>query len=476
MDTFYDNLTVAQLEGMLSQKLNNKDRREAQAALDTKLTAASVPAPAPGAATPPPPQEPGFGSNLKSSIGNYLYDTAIGVEDMAEFTANVFVNPAQAERQARGYMDAFSNVGGYLSDRYGSGGALADTAYTDPAGMFADAGAVGAALMTGGKALGPLAARAGTIPRVASKSIEQGGRALSNLDPITGIATGLQAAAAPSNVARFIGNEYTKGSDVKTTPALENQIQGMLDEGYTPDVEGRNRWASDREQAGANVDAAYEMADAQVASGLSSSPFTADALREKLTAQAPEVTADRAAWDRGVNAAMETFEGELSRLGTDSMTPSQMREFKQTLDKAITDATREGSSTAINPQVKNAVANAVRDLINKQFPEVADTNANFSRLQGMSNTMEKTGMSDITDFNRVELSANMVVDAAKRIGAGESKAARAAGYNALRQGRYQDYLFDHSGAKAIMTIPRQQGALEERLDRSRQYTVGILED
>jgi len=435
-----------------------------------------TPAPAPAPAPAPPPQQPGFLDNLKTSGTNFLYDTAAGLGDQAKFMQNLFFNPAQAQVQATGYMDALSGIGDYASDRYGSLSQFGETAYNDPVGTAADLGAAGAAVMTGGKVLGPLAARAGKIPGALAKSVEQGGRALSNLDPITGLTTAGQVALAPSNVARFIGSEYTKGSDVKTTPALEGGIQTMLDEGYTPDVEGRNRWAGDRDQAGADVDAAYQMADAQVASGLSSSPFTADALREKLTAQAPEVTADRAAWDRGVNAAMETFEGELSRLGTDSMSPSQMREFKQTLDKAITDATREGSSTAINPQVKNAVANAVRDLINKQFPEVADANANFSRLQGMSKTMEKTGMSDITDFNRVELSANMVVDAARRLTTGESKVARARGYQALRTGDYTGYLFDHSGAKSLMTLPRQQGALEERLDRSRQYTVGILED
>lgn len=454
-------------------------RKRIEAELKGRPAPQSTQQPTPSPQPSPNPQaaqQPGFLDNLKTSGMNFLTDTAVGLGDQAQFMQNLFFNPGQAQVQAQGYMDAMSGIGDYASQRYGSLGQLGETAYNDPIGTAADFGAAGAALMTGGKVLGPLAARAGKVPGALAKSVEDGGRVMSNLDPITGLTTAGQVALAPSNVARFIGSEYTKGSDIKNTPDLEQGIQSMLDADYTPDVEGRNRWAADRDQAGADVDAAYSMADAEVAAGIQSSPFTAARLRERLSAQAPEVTADRAAWDRGVDAAMEAFEGELSRLGTDSMSPSQMREFKQTLDKAITDATREGTSTAINPQVKNAVANATRDLINTQFPDVASANANFSRLQGMSKSMEKTGMSDITDFSRVELSANMVVDAARRLTTGESKVARARGYQALRTGDYTGYLFDHSGAKSLMTLPRQQGALEERLDRSRQYTVGILED
>ena len=452
-------------------------RKRIEAELANRPAAATAPQQTPPPApAPAPAQQPGFMDNLKTSGINFLQDTAIGLGDQAQFMTNLFFNPGQAQMQAQGYMDAMSGIGDYASQRYGSLGQFGQTAYNDPVGTAADLGAAGAAVMTGGKLMGPLAARAGKVPGQLAKSVEQGGRAMSNLDPITGLTTAGQVALAPTNTARFVGDQYTKGSDVKNTPDLESNIQSMLDEGYTPDVEGRNRWAADRDSAGADVDAAYSMADAQVASGLQPSPFTSERLRERLSAQTPEVTADRATWDRGVNAAMDAFDGELKRLGVDSLTPSQMREFKQTLDKAVTDATREGTSTAINPQVKNAVANAVRDLINKQFPDVASANANFSRLQGMSKSMEKTGMSDITDFNRVELSANMAVDAARRLTTGESKVARARGYQALQTGDYTGYLFDHSGAKSLMTLPRQQGALEERLDRSRQYTVGILED
>ena len=457
------------------QQVDGATRRRIEEELKRRETAAPAqpsPQPLPGQA----PQPPGFGANAWESLKQYGMDTAQGLQDMAYFTGNLFVNPAQAERQARGYLDAFSNIGGYLGDRYGSGEALANTAYTDPVGMLADAGALGAAVMTGGKAIGPLAAKAGTIPRVVSKSVEQGGRALSNLDPITGVATGLQAAAAPSNVARFIGDEYSKGSDVKSTPALENQIQGMLDEGFTPDVEGRNRWADKTSQAGEAVAAETELADLAIQSGAIPSPFTYDNLAAKLRNAQPEVTASRQEWNAGVDDILARFESELNRLGTGSMSVEQMRSFRADLDEMITDAARQGGGTAVNPKVKNALANAVRDLINTSFPDLGAANAEFSRLKGMEKTMEKTGMSDITDFNRVELSANMVVDAAKRIGAGESKVARAAGYNALRQGRYQDYLFDHSGAKAIMTIPRQQGAYEERYRRTVPYRVGILED
>lgn len=464
-------LSPSQLEGMLDMNLSLTDKRKIREELKKRQEQNKPPA-----ATPPAPQGPGFGSNFLSSAGNYLYDTAVGLGDMASFTGNLFVNPAQAERQARGYMDAFSNIGGYLGDRYGSVESLGETAYTDPVGMLADAGAIGAAVMTGGKALAPLTARAGTIPRVATKSIEQGGRALSNLDPITGVATGVQIAAAPTNVARFIGNEYSKGPDIKSTPALENQIQGMLDEGFTPDVEGRNRWADKTSQAGEAVAAETELADLAIQSGAVPSPFTYDNLAAKLRNAQPEVTASRQEWNAGVDDILARFESELKRLGTDSMSVEQMRAFRADLDEMITDAARQGGGTAVNPKVKNALTNAVRDLINTSFPDLGAANAEFSRLKGMEKTMEKTGMSDITDFNRVELSANMVVDAAKRIGAGEAKVARAAGYNALRQGRYQDYLFDHSGAKAIMTIPRQQGAYEERYRRTVPYRVGILED
>lgn len=466
-----------ELEADLSRNPTPALRSRIEEELKRRGTAAA-PAPAPNQVPPPGvPQAPqGFGGNFLNSLGQFGTDTYKGLVDQGKFMGNLFLNPAAAEQQARGYLEGFSKLGDYASDRYGSMENFGNTLYNDPVGAAADLGAAGALVMTGGKALGPLASRAGAIPGMAAKAVERGGRAISNLDPITGVTTLGQAAMAPTNVARFIGSEYTKGPDVRTTPDLEAQIGGMLDEGYTPNVEGRNRWAADRDAAGADVEAAYSMADAEVVSGARQSPFTPERLEMKLNEFAPEITADRAAWNKGKDTLMKSFKSELEALGSGSMTPSEMRAFKQSLDAKISDAARTGSGTAVNPQVQNAFANAVRDLINTEFPDVGSANARFSNLQSMNKTMEKTGMSDITDFSRLELSANMAGDLAKRVATGESKVNRAMGYKALREGRYGDYLFDHSGAKSIMTIPRQQGALEERMDRSVPFRTGILDD
>jgi len=443
----------------------------------TAASPAPASAPAPNQVLPPAvAQAPqGFGGNFLNSLGQFGTDTYKGILDQAKFVGNVFINPNEAERQARGYMEGFSQMGDYFGDRYGSMENFGNTLYNDPVGAAADIGAAGALLMTGGKLSAPLASRAGAIPGMAAKAVEQGGRALSNLDPITGVVTGVQAAAAPTSVARFMGSEYTKGPDIRNVDDLEARIGGALDRGYTPDREGRNRWKADLSAAGDDIDAAISMADAEIISGARQSPFTAENLRSRVRRFEPETTADRKAWDNGIEALMESFEGELARKGRGDMTPTEMRDFKISLDSRISEAARTGTGTAITPEIRDAFANATRDLLNSEFPDVKAANARFSELKDFEKTMEKTGMSDITDFNRLEVSANMGFELGKRALTGESKINRAMGYKALQEGRYGDYLFDHSGAKSIMTIPRQQGALEERMDRSVPYRTGILD-
>jgi hypothetical protein len=475
------NASDEQLDRLSQRNLGLSDKRLIQAEMKRRTEASTQP-PAPAQAAAPAQQQ-GFMDNLgtfadnaKTSGINFVQDTLSGIGDQAKFVSNIFLDNPEAQRQARGYMDSFSQMGDYLGDRYGSVGNFGSTLYNDPVGAAADIGAAGALVMTGGKALGPLAARAGTVPTVAAKAIEQGGRALSNLDPITGLTTAGQVALAPSNVARFMGSEYSKGSDIRNVDDLQDTINDAVEAGYTPDVEGRELWKADKARAAADVETAIELADADIMSGARQSPFTAERLRENVRRFEPEVTADRAAWDRGTEELMAVFESELKRLDRGDMTPSQMRMFRQSLDASITEATRNKTGTAINPKVRDAFANATRDLLNTEFPDLGLANARFKGFKDIQDTMEKTGMSNITDFKRVELSANMAVDAARRLVTGESKVARARGYQALRTGDYEGYLFDHSGAKSLMTLPRQQGALEERLDRSRQYTVGILED
>lgn len=143
MDTFYDNLTVAQLEGMLSQKLSNKDRREAQAALDAKLAAAPAPgavpapgAPAPGAVPPPTPAAPTDGGN---ALTNFLPSAAGVVEDTLSGLGALATSPIETLKgMPQGIVDHYSER--YFTPEEGQpwySDAL-NTFNADPAGMLMD--------------------------------------------------------------------------------------------------------------------------------------------------------------------------------------------------------------------------------------------------------------------------------------------------------------------------------------------------
>jgi hypothetical protein len=116
----------------------------------------------------------GFLGNAVTSTGKLLKDSAVGAYDMAKFVTD-FMPGAPIDKtiaRAGQVREAVSNApqiakaaGGALKDRYGSGEAIGNTAYNDPAGMLADL----SALLTGGAAATARAPKiAGVLGKAAS--------------------------------------------------------------------------------------------------------------------------------------------------------------------------------------------------------------------------------------------------------------------------------------------------------------------
>ena len=358
--------------------------RKAEKALKSMQAPASVNPPI----APPPAQPQGgnwFTGTLLPDAAKYGQDALSGAAQLmgaTPFTETPATFLYSAVTQDGPQRQALSNVGQHFGGLFSNPEYAMRNLRTRPVQTLADY-AVVPGLM------GSLPGRAGTV-----------GRALQNIDPITGLTTAGEMMVGGSAASK-IAPKFSKATDgQRTVNQFTENLNRMLDESITPDVAGTQRMNELLGEARGGVQEAMEWADLQATQ-------TGNFKLEDIYAKLDDMVEQRFKASDDYDAVKADIEKAKETLRRNSengeIKPSTLNKLKTEIDNRIANAQWAGTSTA-SPADKYR-ANVYRGMVNEEFPGVADANRRAKELYDVQKMSESTGVNDL--FGRGPLRSAM---------------------------------------------------------------------
>lgn len=309
----------------------------------------------------------GFLSNVLSSTGKLVADSATGLYGAAKFAADMMPGSPLDKKveRAQQMKDVVTNApailraaGGAVKDRYGSLDAIGNTLYNDPAGAAADLSAV---LSLGGTAA------ATKLPRTAA--------VLSRAGEVT---NPMRLVATPVAKAVEYGTAAAVRPMLGPTPALLRQQRAPLEIERTALREG----AVTERGAGRKLRAATARTDAAAASATAAgaaTPRSSVVQLPKTLKEIEDVTPNIKELDD-----LAAFEREAVASLPDKMTPTELLTKRRAQDRAVDNAYRAeekgGYIRGVRDKGQKELADNMRAQFRAAVPEAAESDALAQRL------------------------------------------------------------------------------------------------
>lgn len=360
-------------------------------------------------------------SNLPSSAGRFAGDMAAavshpldtakslgGVLDSAENKLVNFVSGRKDGEPLTGWQkfwgldgseDKANAVGQYFADRYGSIEGFKNSLATDPVGVLADMSTVftGGAGAAKGIAKGAqLAGKAGLAEGL-GRAAELAGTAASMTDPISLAGKGVGAigrgVSAITPDALKVTPEKLYGSALKPSTTLSPDkraaiIQTGIQERILPNAVGNDKLGGIRQQLGEQIgNIVGERANLEASGAV---PRTIDP--EALVSGAMDYTGNKLGYspNKGIllGRADNTFTNFLDNFGPSNLDTETAQRIKQRAQLESKKAYDEPLTTPAQ-EANKALARQLRVAIEQNVPEVAPLNQRLSRLEALSDPVER---------------------------------------------------------------------------------------
>jgi hypothetical protein len=321
---------------------------------------------------------------LFKTLGNGVKGFAKASEEVREFVTETFISPVAREAM-RPVVNVRSGIDGMVP-----GGRDSGQAVNTPFGVvkpFANVQKVAqgqsakqqGALTPGQAVMGAAevltAGPSGTLKAFAKPA----GKLISTVDKFTGIGNALRGSAVKS-----VEQVLTPGGGSKPIKQKAAKIAGeLLDRGVTKTTAGLKRYAKEgMQEAGRQFDELGKLPGRiKVAPVLKAF----DTAKNALVMEGKIV-------DQVGYRALEEVSKVISQYG-DDMAAETMRGIKQIFDDKIAKAGKGFGLTLADTDLLTARkigANSIRELLAKQFPDVAEVNKSFSFFKNLDEVLEAT--------------------------------------------------------------------------------------
>lgn len=340
---------------------------------------------------------PGSAANVVGSLVESVKHPIQTAKAVGNLGAGVVSKVIPGEQEPEKYAD---QVGEFIASRYGDMEAFKQTVMRDPVGVLSDLSSV---LMAGG---GAASLAPGIVGKV-GKAVAKTGAAI---DPIN-VATNTVKAASHLVPKEWPGAMYE--STAKWLPSIDasrrkDLTRTALDEGIMPTTRGIDK--IDNLITGLNdeIDGLITAADqAGVTIPRSAVYRELKKVRRELGGAKIDAPKDL----RKIDAIVKRFDEYMKRIGKDSLTPTELQEFKKDAYKHIKFDTKRGAATLAENEAKKAMARAAKKELEVISPEIKDLNAREGRLLDLRPELERAS-------NRIDNRNAVSLDTAAKIGAG----------------------------------------------------------
>lgn len=347
-------------------------------------------------------------------------------------------NPMPAYNMVSAMGEGLSNIPQYAQQNFGTPEAAMESFTQRPFTTMGDIAAVGLAPFTAGASMAPL------MPRLGG-ALKKMGTATMAVDPLNvgmlaggKVATTMNPDLAPSTVAgRYPSDPYNNASGDRLAAAT----RALIDRDIPPGRAGELEFDAQKQAAADDLSLQAQELDQQLA-GASTTPFTVENLEARLYDMLDAKYKNRADYENmqsDIETVLDLYEGALDRAGRDFLLPSEIIDFRRSLDGVVPqgafDPNKKSSLTA---ESKKVVADVFRGLINDSYPSLKAANNEYSDLMRIQDKAKRGGARDIRGGDLLEeVAANPlrpVMDVARTAVTGKTDFGRAKMYRALETG------------------------------------------
>ncbi len=288
-------------------------------------------------------------------------------------------------------------VGQFFSDRYGSGNKLSQTLMTDPVGVVGDA----AGLLMGGSTLLPKTSKLAQGTSKVGAAIDPLNVAINTGKTATGLLTpkGLPASLYQSG-AKFPNAVNSPDPAVLTETALKHNLM--------PTAEGVGRLEMAVSDLVKDIDNMIKAADSKGVNIPKSAVFKhLKELRSDIGGAKLHGAKNKAV----INNIAKKFDQHMDSIGKDTLTPSELNDFKKDIYKAINFNTKNRKGQRAAEQAEKAIARAAKEIIEQQDPRIAGQNKELGRLLELQQPL-------LSSARRIDKRNPISIDSALNVTAG----------------------------------------------------------